>query len=66
MKTKYNRFAIIPFQCTDCYRYVWFERYRKEEIYRPISPSVSSFITRKICNECMSKYDISERQGVIE
>ena len=62
MKTKYNRFAIIPFHCTDCHRYVWFERYRKAEIYRPISPCVSSFITRKICNECVGKYDISERR----
>ena len=63
MKTIYNRFALMPFHCTDCHRYIWLEKYRKAEVYRPISPSVPSFIKRKICKECLEKYDvISERQ----
>ena len=29
MKTKYNRFAFIPFHCTECHRIIWLEPYRK-------------------------------------
>ena len=58
MKIKFNRFAILPFHCTDCHRYIWLEPYRKGEIYRPLSPCIPSFYKAKICNECITKYNI--------
>ena len=32
MKTKYNRFAFIPFHCTECHRIIWLEPYRKADV----------------------------------
>jgi hypothetical protein len=63
MKTVYNRFALIPFHCTDCHRYIWLEKYRKASVYKSVSLSVPSFTTRKICNECLKKYNITEVNG---
>ena len=56
MKTKFNRFAIIPFHCTDCHRFIWLEKYRKAEVFVDI-PGVG-FMKKKICNECIKDYDI--------
>lgn len=58
MKTVYNRFAIFPFHCTDCHRYIWMEKYRKLEVYKPTAPCVPPYIKKKVCSECLKKYDI--------
>jgi len=60
MKIIFNRFAIIPFHCTDCHRYVWLEKYRKAEvstdfIYPP-------YVKVKICNECIKHYNIKGKE----
>ena len=58
MKLIYNRFALIPFHCTDCHRYIWLEPYRKAEVCNIISPLVPCFTKKKICSDCLPKYDI--------
>ena len=58
MKTKFNRFAIIPFHCSDCHRYVWLEKYRKAEVATNLPPNNPQFVKEKICNECISKYNV--------
>lgn len=58
MKLIYNRFALIPFHCTDCHRYIWLEPYRKAEVYTELPPSCPPFINKKICKDCLPKYDI--------
>ena len=60
MKTKFNRFALIPFHCTECHRIVWLEPYRRAEVFRLIAPCVPSYIKENICNECIGKFDIKE------
>ena len=56
MKTKFNRFAIIPFHCTSCHRYIWLEPYRRAEVYRPVAPCVPSFYKENWCKECTEKH----------
>ena len=56
MKTKFNRFALIPFHCTDCHRYVWLEKYRKADVETNIPDHV--FVKKKICDECLKKYNV--------
>lgn len=59
MKTRFNRFAIIPFECDECYRFVWLEKYRKMEVStKMIAPCMPSSVTEKICNECLKKFNI--------
>lgn len=58
MKTIFNRFAILPFQCTNCHRYVWLEKYRKADVWTDLPPCCPAYITKKICNECVSKYNL--------
>ena len=58
MKTQFNRIAIIPFHCTDCHRYIWLEKYRKAEVWTNLPPSCPSSIKKKICKDCLAKYDI--------
>ena len=58
LRTKYNRFALVPVLCTDCHTYVWMEFYRKSEVFRPIAPSRPSFQKKNICKKCISKYDV--------
>ena len=58
MKTKHDRFALIPIRCTECRRYIWLERYRKAEINRVITPYFPGIIKRRICNDCISDWVI--------
>lgn len=60
MKSKYNRFALIPFHCTDCHRYIWLEKYRKAEVITDLPPNYPAFIKKKICNDCLKKYTVKE------
>lgn len=57
MKTVYNRFALFPFHCVDCHRFIWLEKYRKLEVYRPI-PCAPAFQKKKVCSDCLKHYDI--------
>ena len=58
MKIIYNRFAIIPFHCTDCHRFIWLESYRKAEVFTDLSPCCPAYIKKKICGDCLKKYDV--------
>lgn len=37
MKTIYNRFALIPYECDSSRHYIWFESYRRIEIFDGIA-----------------------------
>jgi len=54
MRTVYNRFALIPFHCTDCHRYIWLEKYRKAEVFTDIANP--PFYKKKICKDCLPQY----------
>ena len=58
MKTKYNRFAFIPFHCTECHRIIWLEPYRKADVWTNLPPCCPATIKKKICNECLNKYNV--------
>lgn len=58
MKTPYNRFAILPFHCVDCHRFIWLEKYRKAEVFHYIAPDIPPYIKKKVCSDCLKKYDI--------
>lgn len=58
MKSKFNRFALLPFLCPDCHRYVWLEKYRKASVWIDLPPHCPSSITKKICSDCIIKYDV--------
>ncbi len=60
MKTKFNRFALFPIHCTDCHRYIWLEKYRRAEVYKPLVPNINNFVPRNICNECIDNYDVMD------
>ena len=57
MRTPYNRFAIIPFHCTDCHNYIWLERYRYASVW---DFRFDRSISRKICKKCIKKYDVKD------
>jgi len=53
MKTKNNRFSIIPHYCDKCKRYFWLVPYRKQEM---IGKDIAgTFYNVNLCNECSSK-----------
>ena len=56
MRIKYNRFAIIPFHCTDCHNYIWLEPYRKASIDTGLPIPV--FVKKKICKRCLERYNV--------
>lgn len=47
MKTIYNRFALIPHECYNCRHYIWFESYRRTEIFNGIG-----YIHANLCKGC--------------
>jgi len=55
MKMICNRFALLPFHCEKCHRYIWLEKYRKAEIFQDIAPCVHCFRKIKLCDECFKK-----------
>lgn len=59
MKTKFNRFALLPFTCNSCHRIIWLEPYRKAEVFEIALPS-PGFNKIKICDECIVKYNIKD------
>lgn len=61
MKTKFNRFALLPFHCIWCHRIVWLEKYRKAVVQTNLPPHCPSSIKTKICSDCISKFDIVEK-----
>ena len=58
MKMRFNRFAILPFHCTDCHRLIWLESYRKASVFVDLSPCMPITVNKKICNECLTKYNV--------
>lgn len=47
MKTIYNRFSLIPHECYSCRHYIWFESYRRTEIFNGIG-----YIHVNLCKGC--------------
>ena len=60
MKTRFNRFAIFPFHCTDCHRYIWLEPYRRAEVMTDLPPNYPAYIKKSICSDCLKKYGVKE------
>ena len=58
MRTKFNRFAIFPFHCTDCHNYIWMEPYRFADVDTGLA--IPAFIKKKICKRCLKKYNIKD------
>lgn len=55
MKTKYNRFAIIPIMCPTCKRYIWLEKYRRADVWHEFA---NKFWKENICSDCIKKFDV--------
>lgn len=54
MRSKFNRYAILPKTCTVCHELVWMEPYRKSEVFSPIK----GFIKKTICRKCIGKFNV--------
>lgn len=50
-----NRFAILPHMCLECKRYIWFEGYRRADVYKPFA---GRYIKENICKSCLTKFDV--------
>lgn len=61
MRTKYNRFAIVPHMCNSCKQFVWLEAYRKADVFRFIQ---GRYAKENICKGCIVKYDAKD--GVVD
>ena len=46
-----NRFAIIPHMCHECKRYIWFEAYRRADVWKH-----DRYIVENICKQCLPKF----------
>ena len=46
-----NRFAIIPHMCHECESYIWFEAYRRADVWKH-----DRYIIENICKQCLSKF----------
>lgn len=49
----FNRFAIIPCMCSDCHKYIWFEKYRAADCWVRFA---DRFIKKNLCKDCVKKY----------
>lgn len=54
MKTKFNRFAIVPHMCNSCKQFIWLEVFRRSEVFHLIS----GYTKDNICKDCIAKYDV--------
>ena len=52
-----NRFALIPHLCLECKRYIWFEGYRRAEVWKNFIDKPIT-IKENICKDCLTKFDI--------
>ena len=46
-----NRFAIIPHMCHECKSYIWFESYRRADVWKH-----DRYIIENICKKCLPKF----------
>ena len=53
MRTKFNRFAIIPKHCDCCKRYVWLEKYRRSDVWRAMK---GGYWKENVCKKCIDSY----------
>lgn len=53
MMLQYNRFSIFPRMCDCCKRYIWFEPYRRADVYEHI---LVIFMKENICKRCLPRY----------
>lgn len=53
MRTKCNKFALIPFFCSDCHNLIWLQKYR---VYH------SMYYKKKLCENCNKKYGITTKK----
>lgn len=51
MKIKYNRFAILPYTCSECQKTFWLELYKHYTVDRFSWAGCVTYITN-ICKEC--------------
>lgn len=57
MKLTFNRYAVIPTKCNSCHRYVWLEKYRRDDVFHFL---VGRFWKENICTDCIKKYDVGK------
>ena len=55
MKTKFNRFAIVPHMCDSCKQFIWLEPYREAEVFHFLQ---GGYTKDSICKERIVKYDV--------
>ena len=53
MRTRFNRFAILPKLCHNCKLYIWMEPYRKAEIENSFG---NNLFKSTICKRCIDRY----------
>ena len=59
MKVSFNRFALVPVLCTECKRYILFEKYRKGE---RLHPFLGIYVDVRACTDCIGKFDIGGKE----
>lgn len=59
MRTKFNRFAIIPTLCNSCKEFITLEPYRKSDVLHIIG----GYYKENICKRCISKYDVGVKEN---
>lgn len=50
-----NRFALFPHPCSECKRYIWFEGYRRADVWKPFA---ERYIRENVCKSCLQKFDV--------
>lgn len=56
-----NRFAFVPHLCMECKKYIWFENYRKAEVWNNF---IDRYIKENICKGCLTKFNLGQpRKG---
>lgn len=58
MKTIYNRFALISHECDSCRHYIWFESYRRIEIFDGIA-----YTHANLCKGCTKYKMFKEKEN---
>lgn len=60
MKTKFNRFAILPRMCNSCNEFVWLEPYRRSDVFHFPRGGYSK---ENICKRCIGKYNVGAKEN---
>ena len=57
MKSKFNRFALLPKMCNICHEIMWLERYRRADVYHCF---LDGCMKENICKRCIDKYNVGK------